>query len=126
MNYETVPSIVYTWPEVAMVGKTEEQAKAEHLEYRVGKFSFMANSRARSVDDTEGMVRCASVAWLISPIRIARALPERHRAAWCARRSYDQGQLWPSASGLRAQHGWHGTEADSCGGSNAWYPVIPS
>ncbi|KAL4433593.1 hypothetical protein ABPG75_000034 [Micractinium tetrahymenae] len=57
VNYNTVPSIVYTWPEVASVGKTEEQVKAEGISYKVGKFSFMANSRARSVDDTEGMVK---------------------------------------------------------------------
>ncbi|KAI7835395.1 hypothetical protein COHA_010705 [Chlorella ohadii] len=57
VNYDTVPSIVYTWPEVASVGKTEEQVKADGLAYKVGKFSFMANSRARSVDDTEGMVK---------------------------------------------------------------------
>ncbi|EIE20004.1 dihydrolipoamide dehydrogenase of glycine decarboxylase from pisum Sativum [Coccomyxa subellipsoidea C-169] len=57
VNYNTVPSIVYTHPEVASVGKTEEQVKAEGQEYKVGKFAFAANSRARSVDDTEGMVK---------------------------------------------------------------------
>ncbi|PSC74380.1 Dihydrolipoyl dehydrogenase mitochondrial [Micractinium conductrix] len=57
VNYNTVPSIVYTWPEVASVGKTEEQVKAEGTDYKVGKFSFMANSRARSVDDTDGLVK---------------------------------------------------------------------
>ncbi|CAL8466251.1 g5787 [Coccomyxa elongata] len=57
VNYNTVPSIVYTHPEVASVGQTEEQVKAEGHEYKVGKFAFMANSRARSVDDTEGMVK---------------------------------------------------------------------
>lgn len=60
VNYGTIPSIVYTWPEVASVGKTEEQMKAEGTNYKVGKFSFMANSRARSVDDTEGMVKFIS------------------------------------------------------------------
>ncbi|KAI3434485.1 hypothetical protein D9Q98_002561 [Chlorella vulgaris] len=60
VNYNTVPSIVYTWPEVASVGKTEEEVKAEGTEYKVGKFSFMANSRARSVDDTEGLVKFVS------------------------------------------------------------------
>eukprot|EP00873_Tetraselmis_striata_P011958 jgi/Tetstr1/432222/TSEL_021678.t1 len=57
VNYGTVPSIIYTWPEVAWVGKTEEELKAEGVEYKSGKFSMMANSRARSVDDTAGIVK---------------------------------------------------------------------
>jgi len=57
VNYDTVPSIVYTWPEVASVGKTEEQLKQEGADYKVGKFAFMANSRARTVDDAEGLVK---------------------------------------------------------------------
>lgn len=57
VNYETVPSIVYTWPEVASVGKTEEQVKADGVDYKVGKFAFVANSRARTVDDSEGLVK---------------------------------------------------------------------
>eukprot|EP00210_Caulerpa_lentillifera_P002202 g2116.t1 len=57
VNYETVPGIVYTWPEVASVGKTEEQLKEQKIEYKVGKFSFMANSRARTVEDTEGLAK---------------------------------------------------------------------
>lgn len=60
VNYNTVPGIVYTWPEVASVGKTEEECKAEGIKYKTGKFSFMANSRARSVDDTDGMVKFIS------------------------------------------------------------------
>ncbi|CAK0784019.1 dihydrolipoamide dehydrogenase precursor [Coccomyxa viridis] len=60
VNYNTVPSIVYTHPEVASVGKTEEQVKNEGMDYRVGKFAFVANSRARSVDDTEGLVKFIS------------------------------------------------------------------
>jgi len=60
VNYNTVPSIVYTHPEVASVGKTEEQVKADGIEYQVGKFAFVANSRARSVDDTEGLVKFIS------------------------------------------------------------------
>eukprot|EP01024_Parvocaulis_polyphysoides_P040909 TRINITY_DN3735_c0_g5_i1.p1 TRINITY_DN3735_c0_g5~~TRINITY_DN3735_c0_g5_i1.p1 ORF type:complete len:500 (-),score=88.93 TRINITY_DN3735_c0_g5_i1:206-1705(-) len=60
VNYSTVPGIVYTWPEVASVGLTEEQAKEQGLDYKIGKFAFMANSRARSVDDTEGMVKFIS------------------------------------------------------------------
>lgn len=57
VNYETVPGIVYTWPEVASVGKTEEQLKEANIDYKVGKFPFMANSRARTVQDTEGLVK---------------------------------------------------------------------
>lgn len=57
VNYLTVPSIVYTHPEVASVGLTEEEVKASGQPYKMGKFAFMANSRARSVDDTEGMVK---------------------------------------------------------------------
>lgn len=57
VNYLTVPSIVYTHPEVASVGYTEEQVKEKGLPYKVGKFSFMANSRARAVSDFEGVVK---------------------------------------------------------------------
>ncbi len=57
VNYETVPGVVYTHPEVASVGKTEEELKAVGIEYRVGKFPFLANSRARAVVDTEGFVK---------------------------------------------------------------------
>jgi dihydrolipoamide dehydrogenase len=57
VNYETVPGIVYTWPEVATVGKTEEQLKEAGTAYKVGKFPFTANSRARCNDFTDGMVK---------------------------------------------------------------------
>ncbi|KAG2450940.1 hypothetical protein HYH02_004213 [Chlamydomonas schloesseri] len=57
VNYATVPSICYTHPEVASVGLTEEEAKAKGHEVKTGKFSFMANSRARAVGDTDGMVK---------------------------------------------------------------------
>ena len=60
VNYDTVPSIVYTHPEVASVGKTEEQVKEMGIEYAVGKFPFMANSRARTNDDAEGLVKFIS------------------------------------------------------------------
>jgi dihydrolipoamide dehydrogenase len=49
VNYGVIPSVVYTHPEVAWVGKTEEQLKAEGVEYALGSFPFMANSRARTV-----------------------------------------------------------------------------
>jgi dihydrolipoamide dehydrogenase len=57
VNYETVPGVVYTHPEVASVGKTEEELKAAGVEYKVGKFPFLANSRARAVVDPEGFVK---------------------------------------------------------------------
>ncbi len=57
VDYNTVPSVVYTWPEVASVGQTEEQLKAGGREYRVGRFPFAANPRARCMDESEGMVK---------------------------------------------------------------------
>ncbi len=57
VNYEAIPSVVYTWPEVAAVGRTEEQLKGDGVEYRVGKFPFTANSRARCNAETDGFVK---------------------------------------------------------------------
>ncbi len=57
VNYNAIPGVVYTWPEVAAVGKTEEQLKADGVEYKVGKFPFTANSRARANGDTDGFVK---------------------------------------------------------------------
>ena len=57
VNYDTIPSIIYTHPEVAWVGKTEKELKAEGVKYKAGKFSMMANSRARTVDETDGVVK---------------------------------------------------------------------
>lgn len=57
VNYATVPNIVYTHPEIASVGLTEAEAKDSGVETAVGKFSFMANSRARAVEDTDGLVK---------------------------------------------------------------------
>ncbi len=57
VNYDTIPGVVYTTPEVAYIGKTEEQLKASHIDYKIGKFSFMANSRAKAIDDAEGFVK---------------------------------------------------------------------
>jgi dihydrolipoamide dehydrogenase len=57
VNYLAIPSVVYTHPEVAWVGYTEEQLKEKNLPYKVGKFPFRANSRARTNDDTEGLVK---------------------------------------------------------------------
>jgi len=57
VHYGRVPAVVYTWPEVAAVGETEEALKERGVEYRVGKFSFQANSRARVTGDTDGFVK---------------------------------------------------------------------
>ena len=57
VNYDTIPGVVYTSPEVASIGKTEEQLKELNKSYKVGKFSFIANSRAKAIDDTEGFVK---------------------------------------------------------------------
>ena len=57
VNYNTIPGVVYTSPEVASIGKTEEQLKELNKSYKVGKFSFMANSRAKAIDDAEGFVK---------------------------------------------------------------------
>jgi len=57
VNYDAIPSVVYTWPEVASVGKTEEQLKAEGVAIRIGKFPFTANGRARAQNNTDGFVK---------------------------------------------------------------------
>ena len=57
VNYEAIPAVVYTWPEVAGVGRTEEQLKAAGVAYRVGKFPFTANGRARAMGSTDGFVK---------------------------------------------------------------------
>jgi len=57
INYDAIPGVVYTWPEVASVGKTEEELKAAGVEYKVGKFPFTANARARAMTMTDGFVK---------------------------------------------------------------------
>uniref|UniRef100_A0A7S3IFF4 Dihydrolipoyl dehydrogenase n=1 Tax=Strombidium inclinatum TaxID=197538 RepID=A0A7S3IFF4_9SPIT len=57
VNYDAIPGVIYTNPEVANVGKSEEELKAAGIEYNVGTFPFMANSRARANMDTDGMVK---------------------------------------------------------------------
>jgi len=57
VNYKTVPWVIYTWPEVAWVGQTEEEAKAEHGKVKTGKFPFSANGRAKALGTTEGFVK---------------------------------------------------------------------
>lgn len=62
VNYDVIPSVVYTEPEVASVGKTEEELKAAGIEYRVGKFPFSANGRARAMQKTDGFVKILACA----------------------------------------------------------------
>ncbi len=57
VNYDVIPGVIYTSPEVATVGKTEEQLKEEKKSYKVGKFPFLANSRAKVNNETEGFVK---------------------------------------------------------------------
>jgi dihydrolipoamide dehydrogenase len=57
IDYNLVPGVVYTWPEAASVGKTEEQLKAEGVAYKAGKFPFSANGRARAMNMTDGFVK---------------------------------------------------------------------
>ncbi|WP_415898557.1 dihydrolipoyl dehydrogenase [Neptuniibacter sp. QD48_11] len=57
MNYDVIPSIIYTHPELAWVGKTEQELKADGVKYKVGKFPFAANGRAMANNDTDGFVK---------------------------------------------------------------------
>jgi dihydrolipoamide dehydrogenase len=57
IDYDAIPAVIYTWPEVASVGKTEEELKAAGIAYKTGKFPFTANSRARTNADTDGFVK---------------------------------------------------------------------
>jgi len=57
VNYDVIPGVVYTSPEVATVGKTEEQLKNKNINYKVGKFPFLANSRAKVNNETDGFVK---------------------------------------------------------------------
>ena len=57
VNYEIIPGVIYTSPEVASVGKTEEQLNEKKIKFKVGKFPFMANSRAKAIDEPEGFVK---------------------------------------------------------------------
>ncbi|HEX3501735.1 MAG TPA: dihydrolipoyl dehydrogenase [Stellaceae bacterium] len=57
LDYDAIPAVIYTWPEVGSVGKSEEELKAVGIAYKVGKFPFTANSRARTNADTDGFVK---------------------------------------------------------------------
>ena len=60
VNYDTIPSVIYTFPEVASVGKTEEELKNASIQYKVGKFPFTANAKATVMQETEGFVKIIS------------------------------------------------------------------
>jgi dihydrolipoamide dehydrogenase len=60
INYKAIPSVVYTWPEVASVGKTEEELIKQNINYNVGKFPFSASSRARAAVEKDGFVKILS------------------------------------------------------------------
>lgn len=60
VNYDAIPSVVYTHPEVAWVGKNEQELKEAGVAYKVGKFPFSANSRAKTNQDAEGLVKFVS------------------------------------------------------------------
>ncbi|MFN7452680.1 MAG: FAD-dependent oxidoreductase, partial [Alphaproteobacteria bacterium] len=57
VNYEAIPNVIYTWPEVASVGRGEEELKAAGVDYKSGKFPFLANSRGRASAQTDGFVK---------------------------------------------------------------------
>jgi dihydrolipoamide dehydrogenase len=57
VNYEAIPNVIYTWPEIATVGRSEEELKAAGITYRTGKFPFTANGRARAMNATDGFVK---------------------------------------------------------------------
>jgi dihydrolipoamide dehydrogenase len=57
INYDAIPGVVYTWPEAASVGKTEEQLIKDGVTYKTGKFPFSANGRARAMAETDGFVK---------------------------------------------------------------------
>ena len=57
VNYDVIPGVVYTEPEIAMVGKTEAQLKAENVEFTKGVFPIQANSRARAYDQPDGLIK---------------------------------------------------------------------
>lgn len=78
IDYNCVPSVVYTHPEVAWVGKSEETLKSEGVDYKIGKFPFLANSRAKTNNETDGFVKVLADkatdrilgTHLIGPVRI--------------------------------------------------------
>ena len=57
VNYNAIPNVIYTWPEIASVGQTEEELKQKGIEFKAGTFPFMANGRAIAMDEAEGLVK---------------------------------------------------------------------
>ncbi len=57
VNYQAIPNVIYTWPEVASVGYSEEELQAKGISYKVGTFPFIANGRAKAMEETEGLVK---------------------------------------------------------------------
>jgi len=57
VNYGAIPNVVYTWPELASVGQTEEELKASGVSFKTGSFPFIANGRAKAMDENEGSVK---------------------------------------------------------------------
>ena len=57
VNYDVIPGVIYTSPEVASIGKTEEELKNLSIKYKIGKFPFMANSRAKAINEPQGFVK---------------------------------------------------------------------
>ncbi len=68
VNYDAIPSVVYTHPEIAWVGRSEEQLKAAGIDFKVGRFPFMANGRAKALEGTDGLVK------LLADVRTDRLL----------------------------------------------------
>jgi dihydrolipoamide dehydrogenase len=60
VNYETIPWVIYTWPEIAWVGKTSQQLRAGNKDFRAGTFPFMGNGRAHAMGDAAGFVKILS------------------------------------------------------------------
>jgi dihydrolipoamide dehydrogenase len=75
INHDVIPSVVYTYPEIAAVGRTEEDLRAEGIEIKTGKFPMMANSRAKTNRDADGFVK------VISDARSDRCSASHHRLA---------------------------------------------
>ncbi|KAH8070094.1 dihydrolipoyl dehydrogenase [Aureococcus anophagefferens] len=90
VNYDVIPGVIYTHPELATAGKTEEQLKDEGVDYVVGSFPFSANSRARAVGDSEGLVKvlCDKATDRILGVHIIgpNAGDDRGVSAWSAAR----------------------------------------
>jgi len=57
LNYEAIPNVIYTWPEIASVGASEQELKEKGVSFKIGKFPFMANARAKCAGDTDGFVK---------------------------------------------------------------------